>query len=117
MWSPRTKIVSGKKVMEPRLQRCGMVVGDVNLVRETMETKIRHTDADRWPREVMWSNSAGWRIKLTTSSLSQELPLASCSSCGAPVSLGQANRCPWCGKARLCPGCFPHDNHSPTIRT
>jgi hypothetical protein len=97
-----------------------MVVGDVNLVRETMETKIRHAATDRGPREVTWSNSAGWCIKLTTSSLSLESPLASCSSCGAPVSLGQASRCQWCGKARLCPGCFPHDNHSckgATIRT
>lgn len=127
MRAPRTKLVCGREVTEPRgpapaapptnacrarLRSCGMVVGDVNLVRETMETKIWHAATDRGPREVTWSNVAGWSIKPVTSSLPPGPISAPCPSCGDPVSDDRPGRCPWCGKAGLCPGCFPHDSHS-----
>lgn len=40
---------------------------DVNLVRETMDTKIWHAETDREPREVTWSNVSGWSIKTIVS--------------------------------------------------
>jgi hypothetical protein len=46
-----------------------MVVGDVNLVCETMETKIWHAETDRGPREVTWSNVSGWSVKLREGTL------------------------------------------------
>ena len=84
MRAPRTKLVHGNPVVEPkgqapaapptnacriRLQRCGMVVGDVNLVCETMETKIWHAETDRGPREVTWSNVSGWSVKVREGTL------------------------------------------------
>ena len=78
MKDPRTRFVRGRPVTEPkgqapvaptgnacrtRLQSCGMVVGDVNLVHESLETRIWHAETDRGPREVTWSNVAGWSIR------------------------------------------------------
>lgn len=78
MKDPRTRFVRGKPVTEPkgqapvaptgnscraRLQSCGMVVGDVTLAHESMESRIWHAETDRGPREVTWSNVAGWSIR------------------------------------------------------
>ena len=75
MKDPRTRFVRGRPVTEPkgqapvaptgnacrtRLQSCGMVVGDVNLVHESLETRIWHAETSRGPRKVTWSNVAGW---------------------------------------------------------
>ena len=89
-----------------------MVIGDVNLVHESMETKIWHAATDRGPREVTWSNVVGWSIKPVTSSLPPGPISAPCPPCGDPISDDRSGRCPWCGKTGLCLGCLPHDSHS-----
>jgi len=66
MRAHRTRYVRGKPVMEPegqaptvpssnacraRLQSCGMVIGDVNLVHESMETRIWHAPPECLSRD------------------------------------------------------------------
>ena len=78
MKDPRTRFVRGRPVTEPkgqapvapsskacrsRLRSCGMVVGDVTLTHESLEIRIWHAETDRGPREVTWSNVAGWSIR------------------------------------------------------
>ena len=77
MKDPRTRFVHGRPVTVPkkqapavpsgkacrtRLQSCGMVVGGVDLVRETLAGRIWHAETDRGPREVIWTESSGWSI-------------------------------------------------------
>ena len=84
MRAPRTKLVHGNPVVEPkgqapaapptnagriRLQRYDMVIGDVSLVHEIMVTRIWHAETDRGPREVTWSNVSGWSVKLREGTL------------------------------------------------
>jgi len=59
-----------------------MVIGDVNLVHESMETKIWHAETDRGPREVTWSNAAGWSIKPLDPPSSPDPRLGIQASCG-----------------------------------
>jgi hypothetical protein len=78
MRAPRTRFVRGRPVTVPkglaivapsgkacraRLQSCGMVVGDMHLVYESVENRIWHAETDRGPRTVIWSNVSGWSIK------------------------------------------------------
>ena len=78
MRAPRTRFIRGKPVTEPkgqapvaptgrdcrtRLQSCGMVVGDVILSHESLETRIWQAETDRGLRKVTWSSEDGWSIK------------------------------------------------------
>ena len=84
MRAPRTRFIQGKPVTEPRgqspvapsgrdcrarLQSCGMVVGDVTLVHESLEARIWQAETDRGLRSVTWSNMDGWSIKPIAPSL------------------------------------------------
>ena len=127
MRSPRTRFVRGRPVMEPkgqaplsppgnacraRLQSCGMVIGDLNLVHETMESRIWHAETDRGPREVSWNNVSGWNIKPLDASPTILPLLAPCSACEAPTPASKLGKCHWCGRMGLCRECISRDGHS-----
>jgi hypothetical protein len=88
-----------------------MVVNDVNLIHESMETKIWHAETDRGPREVAWSHGIGWSIKQLDAPSSPESLLTPCSTCEAPIPAGQFGKCHWCGRTGLCSGCLSRAGH------
>ena len=125
MRAPRTKFVRGRPVTLPRgmvpdappssscrsrLRSCGLAVGDVILVHESMDERIWHAETDRGPREVPRKSAVGWSVSQLGYTPPVEPQAAACMSCESPSPVSQMGRCQWCGLT-LCRKCIVRDGH------
>jgi hypothetical protein len=127
----RTKYLHGRPVTVPsglaptapstgacraRLKGCGMVVGDVIPMDESLESRIWEATTDRGRRRVTWGSASGWSIKPIVEPAPVVVPPAQCSCCldhhpRVAVSHETLMTCHWCGRKDLCRDCLSREIH------
>jgi hypothetical protein len=122
----RTKYLHGRQVTVPsglaptapstgacraRLRSCGLVVGDVVPLGESLESRAWEATTDRGRRRVTWGSASGWTIKPIVDPATVVVPLVFCPCCAAHFHRDRLGTCHWCGRKDLCVVCLHREVH------